>query len=209
MENVYYINLKHRTDRNEQIKLQLNKLGWKYTRFNAIKMKNGRVGCSMSHLKLLQLAKEQQLEYIVILEDDVLFKNINYFKKQLSTFLNSSIDYDVLLLAGNNVPPYEKINDYCIKVGHCQTTTGYIVREHYYDTLINNIKQGIILLMKHPQAHYKYAIDKYWINLQKINNWYLIIPITVTQKADYSDIEKRNVNYENLMLSVDKPWLSK
>ena len=57
MKNVFYINLKHRTDRKKSVENELNTLGWKYERFEAIKLVNGRVGCSMSHLKLLEKAK--------------------------------------------------------------------------------------------------------------------------------------------------------
>ena len=39
MKNVYYINLKHRTDRKIHIESQLNSLGWSYQRFNAIQKK--------------------------------------------------------------------------------------------------------------------------------------------------------------------------
>jgi hypothetical protein len=49
-----------------------------------------------------------------------------------------------------------------------------------------------------------YAIDKYWFNLQKVDNWFLIIPLTVTQREDYSDIEKRPTNYTNVMTDLDK-----
>ena len=118
-------------------------------------------------------------------------------------------NWDVLLLAGNNVPPYIKVDNTCVKVSHCQTTTGYIVKSHYYDILINNIKEGIQYLMKDPNNHFHYAIDKYWLLLQKQNNWFLIIPPTVIQREDYSDIEKRNTNYKHLMTDLDKSHLIK
>jgi hypothetical protein len=35
----------------------------------------------------------------------------------------------------------------------------------------------------------------------------MIIPATVTQYQDYSDIEKRVVNYDHLMLDIQKDWL--
>ena len=53
LENVFYINLEERIDRKTHVENELNSLGWIYERFNAIKAKSGRIGCSMSHLKLL------------------------------------------------------------------------------------------------------------------------------------------------------------
>ena len=40
--------------------------------------------------------------------------------------------------------------------------------------------------------------------LQQNDNWYLITPLTVTQREDYSDIEQRNTNYTWLMTDLDK-----
>jgi hypothetical protein len=70
--------------------------------------------------------------------------------------------------------------------------------------LIENIKTGIKKLMDYPDKHVLYAIDKYWFNLQKKDKWYLIIPLSVTQREDYSDIEKRATNYSRAMLDLDK-----
>ena len=60
------------------------------------------------------------------------------------------------------------------------------------------------MLIQSPEKHVIYAIDKYWFKLQKRDKWYLIIPLTVTQREDYSDIEKRPTNYTNVMIDLDK-----
>ena len=126
------------------------------------------------------------------------------FVKQFNNFLSNHEEWDVVLLAGNNFLPYTKIDENCIKVNNCQTTTGYIVKKHYFDTLIDNFKRGLLRLFNEPNKHIIFAIDQYWKLLQKKDNWYLIIPISVIQREDYSDIEKRNVNYTNLMLELNK-----
>ena len=204
----FYINLDHRTDRKRHMENQLEQIRMmgKITRFNAIKNVNGRIGCSLSHLKCIQMAKEANWESVMILEDDILFllpdelvENTNNF------FSNKKNKWDVLLLAGNNLPPFTTNCDgLSIQVSHCQTTTGYIVKRHYYDTLISNIKEGITKLMKEPEYHYYFAIDKYWLQLQKQDRWMLLVPITVVQKPDYSDIEKKYTDYQRIMSSVDK-----
>ena len=75
------------------------------------------------------------------------------------------------------------LDDTCVKVTQCQTTTGYLVRKHYYNILIdNNIRNGITNLIKEPNKHFLYAIDKYWFKLQQRDNWFLITPLTVTQE---------------------------
>jgi hypothetical protein len=124
-----------------------------------------------------------------------------FFKKHGSI----SDNWNVLLLAGNNVPPYVNIDETCIRVSHCQTTTAYIIKQSYYDILLKNIRDGINKLMKNPLKPVLYAIDKYWIQLQKIHTWYMIVPVEAVQREDYSDIENKKTNYENMMKDIDKP----
>lgn len=203
----FYINLKSRTDRKMHVEHQLDLIGIRHNvkRFNAIHNVNGRIGCSLSHLKCIQMAKEQNMECVLIIEDDISFLLPDEFVKNVNKFLsNSNNIWDVLLLAGNVLPPFTTNDEVSIKITHCQTTTGYIVKRHYYDTLISNMKEGIEKLMKNPEHHYFFAIDKYWINLQKQHRWMLLIPLTVVQKPDYSDIEKKYTDYQHLMTSIDK-----
>jgi len=205
----FYINLLSRPDRKQHVENQLKSIGIKAERFNAIQMSNGAIGCSMSHLKIIETAKANNWDHVLIVEDDILFTNPNLFVRQFNKFLSNYKDFDVVLIAGNNMPPYKIIDDSCVQVSRCQTTTGYLVQKHYYDILIKNYKEGILFLMKEPTKHVVYAIDKYWFNLQAIHKWYLIIPLSVTQREDYSDIEKRPTNYTPAMLDLDKVALFK
>ena len=204
IQHAFYINLESRTDRKTHIESQLKLVGINATRFNAIKLKNGALGCSMSHLKCLEIAKLKKWPHLLILEDDIKFIYPELFKNQLNTFLKNHKGWDVVLIGGNNVPPYKKIDNTCIKVSTCQTTTGYLVNGHYFDKLIENFRTGIKKLISFPDQHRLYAIDKFWFALQKQDSWYLIIPLTVTQREDYSDIEKRPTNYTPVMLDLDK-----
>ena len=206
IQNIYYINLEHRIDRKDHIINELKKLNIyeNSTCFKAIQHKNGAIGCSLSHLKILQIALKNNFENILILEDDIYFTNPTLFKIQFENFFKKNISWDVILFAGNNIDTYTNIDNICVKIKKCQTTTGYFVNKHYIPLLINNIKIGLLNLMKYPHLHNIYAIDKYWFKLQQIDNWYLIIPLTVTQLNNYSDIEKRITNYDKLMLSLDK-----
>ena len=207
--NIFYINLTHRVDRKEHVESQLLKIGFNnFERFNAIRMDNGAVGCSMSHLKLLQHALKTGLDHILILEDDIEFLDPQLFKDQLDCFFkNRGSNWDVILFAGNNMPPYETIDETCVKVTRCQTTTGYLVNGHYIDKLLNNVKMGLTNLIREPKNHAQYAIDKHWFALQEKDNWFLITPLTVVQKEDYSDIEKKVINYQEAMTDLDKKEL--
>ena len=202
LENVFYINLEERTDRRESVEKQLNELGWKYKRFNAIKNKQkGSIGCSFSHLAVLKIAREKNLPYVVVIEDDIEFTNIPKFQKIYKKFVDSGVDFDVYLLAGNLRRGNIKINNSLTKVRSSFTTTGYIVKNAYYDKLIDNIKLGLQYLLRNLKNPY-YTIDAFWMRLQKQDNWYISRPRTVTQLKDFSDIEKKLTNYDKVMLDT-------
>jgi glycosyl transferase family 25 len=201
-----YINLLSRTDRKDHVESELKKIGiTNLTRFNAIKMENGALGCSMSHLKCVELAKKSNFDYVFICEDDITFLNPTLFTMQLQMFLSKHKTWDVILVAGNNMIPFEPVDNTCIKVSNCQTTTGYIVKREYYDKLMENYKEGIQKQLKEPTVP-EYKIDKYWFKLQKEDNWFLIIPLSVIQREDYSDIEKKKTNFGNYMLNYNKAY---
>lgn len=211
-EHTLYINLEHRVDRLAHIQQELSKLGVPNggTRFNAIKCPNGAIGCTISHIRCLEQAKAQNLPYIFVCEDDICFKDPELLLQNTARFNKIFADsWDVLIIGGNNVPPYKQFGNFCAQISNCQTTTGYIVKQHYYDTLINNFREGLAKLMANPANKRDYAIDMYWKQLQSADRWYIILPLTVCQLDGYSDIEERNTDYRSLMLDMDKTWLMK
>jgi glycosyl transferase family 25 len=206
--NVVYINLEKRLDRKNSVINEFKKIGVENPiRFKAIEIENGALGCSMSHLKCVENAKKNGFEYLLLCEDDIQFLNPELFLTQLNQFFTSKIDWDVVIISGNNMIPYITVNDFCIKVLNCQTTTGYIVKKTYYDKLIENYKEGIKKLINEPTNN-DFKIDKYWFKLQRSDNWYLIIPLTIIQKEDYSDIEKKVTNFSKYMLDYNKAYKS-
>jgi len=208
IKNVFYINLETRIDRRENIELQLPRVGLQtFERFKAIKMVDGRVGCTLSHIKCLELAKARNYDHLLICEDDTVFLEPDLFQSQMNKFLKKKHTWDVVIIAGNNVPPYERVDDTCVAVTRCQTTTCYLVAGHYFDTLLANYKEGLQRLLREPGKHIEYAIDKYWFRLQQKDKWFLITPLTVVQREDYSDIEGKRTNFMYAMVDLDKPHL--
>lgn len=198
----YYINLEHRKDRNEETLKDLKSFGINNPiRFNAIKDDIGAIGCSKSHLEVLKIARENNLPHVLIVEDDIKFLDPQKTNKTLNNVLNSGLDWNVIILGGNNSEPYTKINKDCIKVENCQTTTAYLVKQSYYDTLINHWEEGLSKLIE-TKDEPKYALDQYWKILQKRDTFLLLMPLKVVQRESYSDIQKGNMNYEELMMNL-------
>jgi GR25 family glycosyltransferase involved in LPS biosynthesis len=210
LEHTLLINLESRPDRLAHAQQEFAALGQPFERVNAIKMKVGSVGCTLSHIRCLELAKQNEWSQVFICEDDITFTNPDLFKENLAKFAeNEEINWDLLIIGGNNVPPFQQVTEYCARVFYCQTTTGYIVKRHYYDTLLQNFKESAAQLMRNPANHSTYALDMYWKRLQRQDFWYMITPATVVQYESYSDIEGRVVNYERAMLDLEKPWLNR
>ena len=197
--NHIYINLESRKDRNIQAINEISKLGVKPNRFNAVVAKAGIVGCVLSHMRVIKEAKDKGLPYICVFEDDLVIKNAHVLNRKVNKLLNE--EWDVLMLGGNNFKPFDQYDDY-IKVNKCFTTTAYIIKEHYFDIWLNNMNEGLKILLQTNNRDY--SLDMYNHILQRRDKWFLITPIQIYQKEDYSDIEGRNVNYEKLMLNYDK-----
>ena len=210
--NILYINLEHRKDRKDHVLSELGKVfkNIEPIRFNAIKKDDGHIGCTLSHIECLEIAIKNNWSHVLIVEDDITFLKPEVFADSLNSFFNSDIDWDVLILGGNNSLPYNDVNDYCIKITNCQTTTGYLVKQKYYNTLLNNFKEGLDILIKRPPTgdqhadhihHQKYNIDMYWKNLQRVDNWYMLKPFTVIQKPNYSDISSFDSDNTSLFIN--------
>ena len=206
--NCLFINLKERKDRLEKTLIELEKLNIKGERFNAIKNDNGALGCTLSHIACIEIAIDRNYEQIFICEDDIKIIDENKFLESLKDFNNKIKNWDVVLVSGNNFQPYYKVNvcDSCIKINNCQTTTGYIIKKNYYSKLLQNFKESAKMLVEKNNTK-NWAVDVHWKKLQKEDSWFLIIPVNIVQYEGYSDIEKKNINYEDIMKKVDKQKL--
>jgi glycosyl transferase family 25 len=207
LAHVFYINLASRPDRNDHMVTQLSAVGLPHaTRFEAIRARNGAVGCTLSHVKILSDAFEARLPYVVVLEDDVCFTNPAQLRSSFDQFFEEkgANSWDVLLLGGNNVAPVAAVSSAYAKVQKCQTTIAYMVNGRYLETLLHNFRQSCARLIQTPHLHRLFALDKFWFLLQGRDRWFLLTPLTLTQLAGYSDIEQRAVNYDRIMLTLDK-----
>lgn len=192
LDKVLYINLEERTDRRKEIEEELKFFPKdKVIRFNAIKDKQGHIGCSKSHIACLDIAIKNDWNNVMILEDDATFKNYKEGIKVLKTVLKN--DWDVITL-GNTMVEYDKDT---YKLHSAQTTTGYIVNNHYFKVLRKNFVEG---LKKLEETHdwNSYCVDQYWKKLQKKDDWYIIVPSLVIQRAGFSTIQGADVDYTNM-----------
>lgn len=196
IEKIIYINLNKRSDRRELIEKELDDFNLSYERFEAIEIPDlGSLGCGLSHLEVLKMAKEKNYKNILILEDDFKFLvSKEEFENQLDAFFKLELDYDICCLSYGlkRYTPLE--NNIVNKILETQTTSGYIVNNKYYDKLIELFEYAMPLL-KETKMHVIYGIDMIWKKLQEKDNWYYFIKRIGLQRDDYSDIEGTFVSY--------------
>ena len=99
MYDIYVINLEERKDRLEHIKK--NFPNYNIIPVNAIKHAEGYKGCFLSHKKCIQIAKEKNLKYIIVIEDDCLpLGNFSTRLENILGFLESYNNWDLLIGGG-------------------------------------------------------------------------------------------------------------
>ena len=200
IDRIIYINLDYREDRKDEIESEIEKMNLteKTERFRGIRVVDqGILGCTKSHLAVLKLAKERGYKNVLILEDDFEFiVSKEEFERELSTFFESGIDYDVCMLSYLLTQEEEpESNDQNVKrVIEAQTASGYLVNAKYYDTIIE-LYEWAWPLLENTKAHWLYANDQCWKTLQKKDNWYYFANRLGKQRASYSDNSMTYMDY--------------
>ncbi len=136
---------------------------------------SGHWGCLMSHIKAIEKAKEENLDSVLILEDDVLFdKN---FKLSLDTLLVPN--YDMLYLGGI----VSEIKFFNLGWGKCKEIMGayaYILKNHMYGVVLEKLYQKI------------YCVDIAYIEYIQPNYNVLILDDIIKTNLDSSDTSYKN-----------------
>ena len=186
IDKVVYINLDYREDRRKSIEEQLNVFPpEKVVRFSAIRdTYNGLIGCVKSHIAVLEMAVQNKWTNVLILEDDAVWNKFEEGYALLEKLAKNP--YDVILL-GSSLTKFDK-DTYKLRNGY--TTTAYLVSRQYYEILLHNFKTGLAGLIT-TQHEVQYALDKYWVSLQKTDNWYCVIPCLMYQLESWSDITNK------------------
>lgn len=200
VDKVVYINLEDRKDRRKEIENELSIMPKdKVIRFNAIRDSIGHIGCSKSHIQILEMAINNRWNNVLIIEDDAMFYKYKNGYKKLEQLISNHPNFDVITL-GNIRAIFDKDTG---KLYEAQTTTAYIVNSHYYNILLKNFKEGLseLLKIRHLNAserlpyENKFCVDQHWKLLQKRDNWYIVNPALMIQRPSKSSIVGAKVDY--------------
>ena len=191
---VCYTNMDYRPDRNTYAYQEISKLDVSPTRISGVvytgtssKVLNGQIGCGLAHLNGLRLAKERDVN-VLMFEDDVKF--INDYPNIIQGALDELPEqWDMLYFGGNICRSIFQVSEHLGKLTHAQSTCSYGVNKNFIDTILNMESR----ILQRP-------IDLvYAEELIPSHNCYITIPMVAVQKSGYSNIEERNVSYQDWM----------
>lgn len=203
IDAIIYINLKHRTDRNEHILKEIQKICTDQSKIHRIDaiyiIDNGALGCSMSHIKAFEyILQHPEWNNCLIVEDDFTFisQNINENNNIISLFFNDFPDFDCCNLEFNhNRVNYENtLTDNVKRVFYSLSSSAYIVSKDFLPKILENFKEAVNDRINNGNSHNN-CLDVHWSKLMKISNWYIINPALGYQYNNYSDIEKQITHY--------------
>lgn len=225
MDGIVYINLENRNDRKELLLKELQELKTDMNKVNKVSgvyiPKNGHKGCVQAHILALNLAKLNNWDKTLILEDDAqLNVSPDDFNKILNSILEKIKDkpFDVIMLASANklyddkvesipftiesLEKDDKNQDIKInktlnikKIKSATTSSAYIIKNTYLDTLLdlfNNCNNQMEHIKLSGNNYEQHALDQKWSTLQVKDNWYCIDEDPLKQRAIWSTIMKES-----------------
>jgi GR25 family glycosyltransferase involved in LPS biosynthesis len=196
---VYYINLDHRHDRKIEFLREMDKYDFKNViRVPGIYEQNrGHLGCSKSHIKVLEMFIQSPHKNCIICEDD--FEFTCNPSSALHQLFHSKIDFDVCMASGNSLDarPVDG-HDFIKKAHFINTSSCYIITKKFAPVLLQNFRDSCKILEKSynestpekPYEHYA-SLDQHWCTLQPQSKWYIFEPKLGKQRKSYSDIDQQ------------------
>jgi GR25 family glycosyltransferase involved in LPS biosynthesis len=193
------INLDRRPDRLANCREEFKKIGINPIRKSGVLFEgggntytNGVVGCLASHYQILQSAMLLGCN-TAIFEDDVHFQDDKYNIPEILQCVCDELDtvkWDMVYLGANILKPFYRVTDHLARLGHAQSTVAYLINRNFTEKLLSYI----------DIANIKAPIDViYAESVVPENNCFVTIPMIVIQKSNFSDIEGRQVTYEDYL----------
>lgn len=141
----WYINLDDRTDRKDHMDRELSKYNMEtfVQRYSAIKAEVKTpnqcvIASGTSHRNLIQMAKDRGLESILILEDDIFFKDgtIDMLEQSLKSLAKRD-DWDLYYMNANIFDnPIRLVDENLMLIRGCYCVHAYVVHARAYDKVL-------------------------------------------------------------------------
>lgn len=188
----FVINLDERKDRLKSLHESFDSV-WPVNieRISAIKEKPGWKGCLKSHKKALELCKEKNVPFVIILEDDCMLtpSGVQRFQQLLPSLIKRASEWDVFL---GGVTYLDKIE---LKQYNPPLFQVKCFAAHF--CLYN--QKGIRTLLENWSDK-----EPYDVFLKNTVRLWCTVPHIAVQRAGTSDIQNDSVDYEKFFLESHK-----
>ena len=192
----YVINLDERKDRWKRIQKSFEDSSIKLNRVSAIKNKNGNIGCGLSFMKIVKLAKEKKLKTVLIFEDDN--KPLDNFDDRwniIKNWLDNNLDKWDIFNGGARFHSWgkitnDKIPDDCktIKLAYNIDNKEYLFKN---DIMLSTnwiyINSSVYDKILEWENNTNINIDNYIANREKFKNVFCL-PLLALQEDTKSNI---------------------
>ncbi len=202
-DQIFFINLRRRTDRLREINQELEKHGIWAEMVEAIDGNDldeptvmsadgllpsrGDIACALSHAKVCRMAKERGLKNYLILEDDC--QMIPDFNDRFENYsLQVPLDFGLLYLGGSHNGKTYTVRENLVRVTKTFTTHAMGVNHRIYDALIEAWEKK------------NEKVDVAAASLQGRFNCYAFNPFIVGQRPSHSDILNKFTDYKHLQV---------
>lgn len=155
--------------------------------FDAITHEVPRIGIASSHMKIIEIAKQNNYQNVIIVEDDVKFTSTSLQQYINMCFNNIPDDFDILLSGIYTGNLLDCNNQYWSQIkGDFSALHFYVVNQKAYDIILSFTKNvNIDKWLAHPQG----------ANL----NVYVVKQFFAVQYNGYSYNVRSNTNYDHLL----------
>lgn len=185
---IYVINLPERTDRLEQTDMEMKKYGIPYQVYPAIKHESGVEGLRLTYMQLLKRCILNSHSHILVFEDDVTFINDpnTFFWKALAQ-AELTDKWDMLYLGANTHNPFKEKEDYNL----LPLTSAFGMHAVAYSYW--GMTKTYFSILDRPGTPIDVCVER---DVQPRGKCYCAYPLLATQRPSFSDIEKKNVDYD-------------
>lgn len=203
IDRIFLINLDKRQDRLIEFAQECEKMNIPRSHVERIaaidRPDHPALGCTLSHLSVIKLAKERGYQNVLIFEDDFTFDvNRDILNQRLSHFFTQSIPFKVLMLTYHiyDTHPPNRYDDVLSTVSYASNAAAYLVNQTCYDELIEHLSYGADMLEKTRQ-HWFYINDQIWKRSMEKGGWFIFNQKIGRQRYSFSDLRQTFCIQEN------------
>jgi hypothetical protein len=142
----------------------------------------GAYGCLRSHLTVIEQAREQARQSVLIFEDDAVF-DPEFNARFAECVPQLPQDWDMVLFGGLHGEPPRKVSPNVVRVSYSLSTYAYAMKHTIYDGFIEVNRQALKVLDENTRS------------LQNRFNCYCFMPHLAWVEEDYSDVSEERTNH--------------